>query len=255
MRRSVLARSQDDGRTWTSLYDLSAATADGDMTNAKFINVSIAEINAEDWPGLPSKKGKTVLIWGSGVYRKSNVCLACIPSAQIADKSALRYYSGLSPDGAPIWEKKESRAKPLFDHPVIGEFSTAWAPPVARWIMLYNSSKPRGITMRTAKAPWGPYAQSQIIMQPWNDGAYGKFMHVSWQHSRQDEFHDKNRQDIWGGEYGPYIIARFTTGDSARCEIFYTMSTWNPYQVVLMRSEVGMPSGGPYIASKNLVLE
>ena len=40
-----------------------------------------------------------------------------------------------------------------------------------------------------------------------------------------------------GGDYSPQMIERFTrvTGDTLM--IYYTMSTWNPYTVVKMRSE------------------
>ena len=40
-----------------------------------------------------------------------------------------------------------------------------------------------------------------------------------------------------GGEYGPYVMSRFTTETAGRCRLYYTMSTWNPYQVVVMQSD------------------
>ena len=49
---------------------------------------------------------------------------------------------------------------------------------------------------------------------------------------------DPKRENEWGGEYGPYIMARFTIAKDGGCRIFYTMSTWNPYQVVVMRSDL-----------------
>jgi hypothetical protein len=49
---------------------------------------------------------------------------------------------------------------------------------------------------------------------------------------------DSKREDEWGGEYGPYIVARFTTMADGTCRIYFTMSTWNPYQVVVMRSDL-----------------
>jgi len=49
---------------------------------------------------------------------------------------------------------------------------------------------------------------------------------------------DPNRKDQSGGEYGPYIISRFTSETEQGCRIHYTMSTWNPYQVVVMRSDL-----------------
>lgn len=39
-----------------------------------------------------------------------------------------------------------------------------------------------------------------------------------------------------GGEYAPYVISRFTTGGSGSTTIYFVMSTWNPYQAVLMKS-------------------
>ena len=64
-------------------------------------------------------------------------------------------------------------------------------------------------------------------------------MHVSSKFKRaKDSLHDPGRAAVWGGAYGPYIMARYTAGDSSRCRIYYTMSTWNPYQVVVMRSDL-----------------
>ena len=38
--------------------------------------------------------------------------------------------------------------------------------------------------------------------------------------------------------YGPYVVPRFTRFDHLTHELtlYYTMSTWNPYQVMLMKS-------------------
>jgi hypothetical protein len=47
--------------------------------------------------------------------------------------------------------------------------------------------------------------------------------------------HDPNT--TWGGEYAPLMIGRFTEVDGDRLRIFYTVSTWNPYAVVLMESD------------------
>ena len=239
MERSVLARSDDDGRTWTRLYDLSADSAH-DMTNARFINVSMVEVDAADYPGaFPWAAGKVVLIYGSGAYRASNVCLAAIPSAEIETKASMRYFAGMDGGGSPAWSAAESDAAYLFAQPQVGEFSVAWIAQVHRWVMLYNAASPRGITMRTASVPWGPWSAGSVIMDP-GDGFYGTMMHMPWTLAeRWDGFADSGRQNEWGGEYGPYLIPRFTTGDASSCRVYYTMSTWNPYQAVLMRSEIG----------------
>jgi hypothetical protein len=42
-----------------------------------------------------------------------------------------------------------------------------------------------------------------------------------------------------GTAFAPFMIGRFTTVRRTEnlLEIFYTLSTWNPYAVVLMKSE------------------
>ena len=218
MGRSVLARSDDDGRTFKRLYELS---------RDRFINVSFWI--ADGW----------LYIFGSGDYRKSSVCLARIKPAEIGDRSKLRFFSAVDAQGQPRWSEKESEAAPLFRHEVVGEFSVAWIEPVKQFVMLYNSHKPRGIMMRSATSPWGPWSDTSTIFDPWRDKAYGKFMHAPAKTPGEgDTLSDPKREQEWGGEYGPYIMARFTTGSAGRCRIFYTLSTWNPYQVVVMQSEL-----------------
>lgn len=222
MERSVLARSSDNGRTWTYLYDLSAAE-NHNMSNARFINVSMANVKAEDFENLlPCDSGQVVLIWGSGAYRKSNPSLACIAADKIEDKTALRFFSGLGRDGRPVWSKNESDAAPLFEYPRLGELSAAWIDKISRWVILYNTDAPNGVCMRTAEKPWGPYSQPQVIF-------------------------DSNLiyENRWAGAYGPYIIPRFTSGDDKKCTIYYTLSAWQPYQAFLVRSEIGEPIQRP----------
>jgi lysophospholipase L1-like esterase len=50
-----------------------------------------------------------------------------------------------------------------------------------------------------------------------------------------------------GGAYAPYMIERFTQVAGSTLTIYYTMSTWNPYTVVLMESRFSIthpPAGG-----------
>jgi hypothetical protein len=218
MGRSVLASSHDDGQTFKVLYDLS---------RDKFINVSLWM--ADGW----------LYLYGSGEYRKSSVYLARVSPQDIADRSQLRYFGGLTPDRQPRWSPRERDAVPLFRHQSVGEFSVAYLGPVQRYVMLYNSREPRGITLRSAKAPWGPWSQGTVIYHPWRDPGYGQFLHVSAKSERtRDTFSDPDRENEWGGEYGPYIMARYTSGSGGRCRVYYTMSTWNPYQVVVMQSDL-----------------
>jgi hypothetical protein len=218
MGRSVMAISHDDGRTFKLLYDLS---------QTKFINVSFWL--AGDW----------LYIFGSGDYRKSSVCLARIRAAAIGDRSKLEYFGGFGPDGVARWLPREAEAVPLFQQPQVGEFSVSFLKPVKRYVMLYNASEPRGITMRSSETPWGPWSKGTVIFEPGRDKGYGHFMHISLKANPMgDHLSDPNRGNEFGGEYGPYIMSRYTHEIDGLCRIHYTMSTWNPYQVMVMQSDL-----------------
>lgn len=218
--RSVLAVSEDNGRTFQQVYQLS---------DDKFRVVAL-------WKSDP-----WLYVFGAGKYRRSSVSLARVKLNEIRNHGAIRYFQGTDADGRPLWSDQQRDAVVLFRHDVVGEHSVAYCPSVARYVMLYNSIKPRGIAMRSAPDPWGPWSDVQIIFHPWKDKGYGHFMHKpDWLAREKDGLEDPGRANTWGGEYGPYIMARYTTGNANGCRIYYTMSTWNPYQVVVMRTDLRM---------------
>ncbi|MCL4396598.1 MAG: DUF4185 domain-containing protein [Chloroflexi bacterium] len=231
MHRSVVAVSDDDGYSFKYLYDLS---------RQYFINVSATQVEAEDVQGLPQDKGAGLILFGSGQYRKSDVYLAFQPSAEIATPASLRYWTGLDGAGKPTWGLVERTAQPLFDQPCVGEFSVSYNAFIGKWIMLYNCDTPdrRGINLRTADQPWGPWTEPQILFDPWADQGYCGFMHVSWQFRQCDNLQAPGLENVWGGEYGPYQLSQFATGDLSNTTIYFTLSTWNPYTVVLMKAKL-----------------
>jgi hypothetical protein len=230
MGRSVMAVSHDDGYSFQQLYNLSVLSQGG-----KFINVSMVEVDGRQYSNMPLEP--CVIIWGSGQYRQSDVYLAYVPSARIADPSAIRYFTGLvGPE--PYWSTNEADAVSLFNpsEPVVGELSVAYCQPLAQWLMLYNA--PGEIHMRSAIDPWGPWSsQPTTIFQGERDRANGRYIHFP----NADVFSDSPlvSSDSNGGPYGPYLIPRFFRGDQNRVSIVYTMSTWNPYQALLMQSDIG----------------
>ena len=44
----------------------------------------------------------------------------------------------------------------------------------------------------------------------------------------------------YGGEYAPYLVERFLRYRDNTLTIYYLMSTWNPYVVVLMRTDLNV---------------
>jgi hypothetical protein len=235
MGRSVLARSDDEAQNFTFLYDVSTD---------KFINLVPVIVENATIPGLPETTGRGLLVWGSGDYRRSNPYLAYVPLDSVEDRLAWLFFAGLDPEsGAPAWSAHEADAAALFDHPCLGEFSVSWLEGLGKWIMSYNCFLPRGITMRTADTPWGPWSDSEIIFDPWGDGGYCNFMHVSYQDRNCDSVQDPGRDDEWAGEYGPYIIPGLAEANNDVTTIYFVMSTWNPYAVMLMKTDLvlGLP--------------
>jgi hypothetical protein len=208
MGRSVLAVSHDDGRTFRMLYELSST---------KFMNVSFWP--TDDW----------LYIYGSGNYRKSNVCLARVKPAHLNDKSELEYFTGVGPKGHPRWSPRQADAIALFQQPQVGEFSVSYLKPVKQYVMLYNASEPRGITMRSAEMPWGPWSTGTVIFDPSRDNGYGHFMHLK---SKADGLSDPNRGAEWGRNTAPTSCLGTpgepagTLGSITRCRPGIPIRSW-----------------------------
>ncbi|MGC2765994.1 MAG: hypothetical protein WB607_10870 [Candidatus Acidiferrum sp.] len=47
-----------------------------------------------------------------------------------------------------------------------------------------------------------------------------------------------NPQAVHGGAYAPYVVERWTKVQGSELSIYYVLSTWNPYVVVLMKSRL-----------------
>ncbi len=203
------------------------------------INVSAVKVKNSDWNFLPQQEGDGLVVFGSGTYRSSHVYLAYQPVSEIKNKSSIQYFAGIK-DGKPVWTKKEEYAKPIFQltNPAVGELSVSYNKFIKKWILLYNHGEPRGINLRTADVPWGPWSEVQVVFRPWEDGGYCHFMHTSYDFMVCDSVHDPGRENEWGGEYGPYQFEHFAVGDAQSTTIYFTMSTWNPYQVILMKARL-----------------
>jgi hypothetical protein len=230
MGRSVLARSDDGAHSFTNLYDVS---------NDKFINVVPVIVDNASIHGLPKSAGQGLLVFGTGTYRQSNPYLAYVPMDSVEKRSAWLFYAGTDHvSGSPNWSADEAAAVALFDHPCLGELSVSWMKDLHKWVMFYNCALPRGINMRSADTPWGQWTEGEVIFQPWNDGGYCYYMHVSYQDRNCDSVQDPGRDNVWAGEYGPYILPGLSRSQGGVTTVYFVMSTWNPYEVMLMKTDL-----------------
>ncbi|HJQ38763.1 MAG TPA: DUF4185 domain-containing protein, partial [Thermoanaerobaculia bacterium] len=224
---SVLTRFDETRRTFTVLRTLSS------MPNGHFI---IPSLHAS---------GSDVLMFGLGDYRASNVYLATVPASTFDSGQGTRYFAGLV-NGQPAWSSSESAAVPVVvDDPVepsIGNVSVTWSNDLALWLMTYDSGG--RIYFSYATQPWGPWSRSQVIFDANRDGAYGSFIHdprvvpdPPGDGLNGPTIGGNNPYTTPGASYAPYMIERFTTVSANKLSIYYTLSTWNPYTVVEMRSD------------------
>jgi hypothetical protein len=209
-----------------------------------FVKMSL-HIAPETIAGLPPG-GPFILIWGTGPYRRSDAYLAIVPAAQFESGQGTRYFAGLDAANAPIWSNKESDSSIIAKNGTMGDLSVTWCKDLGLWLMTYDSRDPapRGILFSYSLTPWGPWSEPQVIFNPMRDGALGKFIHNP-QAIPDDGLSgpvigkgQANPGAVHGGDYAPYVVERWTKVQGSELSIYYVLSTWNPYVVVLMRSRL-----------------
>jgi len=241
MLSSVLASAPDAHQDFSLEYFVEKK---GTYDLARFINISPFKVANDTLAGaLPDNaqaNGEGLLLVGSGAYRMSDAFLAYVPlpPGRRPELSEWRFFGGMffsspgDPEGGrPIWltREEEENTLPIVSDPQLGELSFCWNPFLKRWLLVYNAryGSIGGIWLRSAKWPWGPWSKPQLLF----DDEQG--------HLLRDPFIDAG-----GAAYGPYLISRYNKWDSLsqRATIYYTMSTWRPYQVMLMKSQLQLVS-------------
>jgi hypothetical protein len=187
-------------------------------------------------------------------------------------RSSWKYYKDTAADGTVSWsdpgKEDEAVELPPFGSPLdkskygedyhrcIGEFSVQYDSLLNKWRMLYacgdnpqftNPRNGRGIFLRMADAPWGPWSVPRLVFDPAQ--GYCHFMHAQGGCGckpgapnpadlgvRDPQNAGKN---AWGGEYAAFLLpSRYNEYAEGRLTLYFVMSTWNPYQVVQMKTEL-----------------
>lgn len=210
----------------------------------RFLTMSM-HAEPESIAGLPPG-GPYIIIWGTGTYRKSDAYLSIVPAAQFETGQGMRYFAGLNAAGAPIWSANESDAAPIVKNGTMGDLSVTWSKDLGLWLMTYDSREPapRGILFSYSRTPWGPWSEPQVLFNEVRDGALGKFIHDP--HLKPDDglagpvigISQADAATVEGGGYAPYVVERWTKVQGSELDLYYVLSTWNPYVVVLMKSRL-----------------
>jgi len=247
----VFARSVDEGRSFTNV----AAMPIGFVYSLG--------INTQKFVGLPDGQRLGVYVLGVTRFRASIPYLAYAPPGVFDDPKAWRYFVGLRPGGAPNWVAYEAwqRGRPRPAPPeapgwsppgdaeiigpasdadrTIGEFSVTWHPALRSWLMLYSAGS--AIEARVAPAVWGPWS-APITLLSGNKTTQCRMIMVSTGCGSRRNYWPKKSDGsfVGGGFYAPFVLNRFTiareTRAGRRATIYWLVSTWNPYEVSVMRS-------------------
>jgi hypothetical protein len=241
--RSVMASSHDDGRHFHQVVP---------MPNG-FVYATAVDATALE--GLPPEQRLGIYVFAVPRYRKSTPYLAYAPPGRLQSPSSWRYFIGRKPNGAPSWTsldvwnrgiggRWEFHSSPeLFDTDrCVGEFSITWNKPLGLWLMLYNCGE--DIVARTANVPWGPWSASTVILSPDRDGVPCRLLMTDRGCGNQKRTQPPD-QSV-GHLYAPFVLNRYTTALSSpsplsgprRARIYWLVSTWDPYQVSVMRTDL-----------------
>jgi len=213
-----------------------------ELPDGRFIRMSM-HAQPGNIAGLPPG-GPFILTWGTGRYRESDAYLSIVPAGQFEAGKGIRYFAGLDASNAPTWSDIEADATPIVKDETLGDLSVTWCKELGLWLMTYDRrTQLNGIAFSYSRTPWGPWSEPQILFNPMRDSGLGRFIHnplrkiddglagpVMGQRNRV------NAADVHGGATAPYVVERWTKVQGSELELYYLMSTMNPYVVVLMKS-------------------
>lgn len=158
------------------------------------------------WPGDTNFGQAALVVDGDWLYvygihggRFGGVALARVATDSVLDMDAYQYWDGSD------WSDTLADAAEVVPMPV-GELSVAWNDYLGRWIMTYLDEPQRAIVIRDAPELTGPWSETQIVVSS-ND---------------------------YPSLYGAYLHPAASSSDV----IYFNMSQWGPYNVLLMRARL-----------------
>jgi hypothetical protein len=140
-----------------------------------------------------------IYVFGIHGGRYGGVALARVPVDQVLEMSAYSYWNGSD------WVEDLEAAVEVAAAPV-GELSVAWNDYLERWIMIYLDEPRRGLVIREAPELTGTWSEPMLLVSAEDyPSLYGAYLHP------------------WGSD-----------GEV----IYFNMSQWGPYNVMLMRARL-----------------
>ena len=143
--------------------------------------------------------GDWLYVYGIHGGRYGGVALARVPTDSVLDMDTYEYWDGGD------WSGNLADAVEIVPAPV-GELSVAWNDYLGRWIMIYLDEPQRGLVIRDAPALTGPWSETHMLVDSVD----------------------------YPSLYGSYLHPLASSGET----IYFNMSQWGPYNVLLMRARL-----------------
>lgn len=198
---SALASSQDDGENWTPVRG-SARTGRG---SAGLVPENVGAPYVYQPDGQMSaflKQDGYIYEYLTPSGRSGAAVLARVAEADIEEMSNYRYWDG------DEWSADNQFAATVLPARV-SELSVSWSTHLGRYIALYTNED-NNIVMSQSATPQGPWSGEDILLS---------YQHVP---------------TLYGAFIHPWSPAVETNGD----DLYFTMSTWDAYNVFLMKSDL-----------------
>ncbi|BBZ47878.1 DUF4185 domain-containing protein [Mycobacterium parmense] len=196
---SAIARSNDNGQNW-GIFPTSIRTASPDaIPGAGFTPGN------ENFQMGAFMKGNDGYIYqfGTPSGRGGAAFLSRVQPGQLPDVTKYQYWNG---DGEGRWvPSNPGAATPIFPGPV-GEMSAQYNDYLKQYLVLYTNGGSNDVVARTAPSPQGPWSPEQPLVSSFS---------------------------MPGGIYAP-MIHPWSSGR----DLYFNLSLWSAYDVMLMHTEL-----------------
>jgi hypothetical protein len=226
-----------------------------------FVYVSVAKTAPEIARGIePRPPG--IPVFGAARYRASIPYLAIAPRETFGDPDTWSFFAGRVA-GHPVWITRQQwesghnvsgewvppagaeiyEALPKGER-CVGEHSVTWNAPLHTWLLFYNCA-PWTVEARFAPEPWGPWSPPMVMLSAAQDpNVVCTLIQSAAGCPGLRNYWVLPNGNPWPGIfYAPFVMDRFTrdetqagAGQLKRAKVYWLLSTWNPYTVVVMQS-------------------
>ncbi|HUN55851.1 MAG TPA: DUF4185 domain-containing protein [Smithella sp.] len=200
---------------------------DGGRMGGHFINVAPV-VNEDDG---------YLYLFGSGSYRRSAVYLARKPLKSLSQPGGFEYFSGLGK-----WLPEGTMAVPVAEENAVGELSARHYKRAGVWLLMYAAKGQ--VVLRAARRPDGPWSQAVVVHSMRDENFRVRYCCGEGPCDGKHMIHcDK------AGAYAPYLLPVISPPEkNGNIRVNYLLSTWNPYNTVLMSADIrisGNTQAGP----------